>query len=97
MPETLLIEDAPKDIVNPVRERAAQNHRFVRDELLSLIESAIRPGQRFLSPSSRHDPSLKSNSSRWIQTPSCCLRSRPDRALMTPVIYGSPAAAALSW
>jgi plasmid stability protein len=42
MPVNLSIKNAPDELVELVRERAARNHRSLRGELLAIIEEAVR-------------------------------------------------------
>lgn len=42
MPVNLSIKNAPDEIVELVKERAAKNHRSLRGELLAIIEDAVR-------------------------------------------------------
>jgi plasmid stability protein len=50
MPVNLSIKNAPDDVVQRLRERAAKNHRSLQGELLAIIEDAIKPTQ-FLTAS----------------------------------------------
>jgi antitoxin FitA len=43
MPVNLSIKNAPDDIVQLLRERAARNHRSLQGELMAIIEEAARP------------------------------------------------------
>ena len=43
MPVNLSIKNAPDDVVQRLRERAARNHRSLQGELLAIIEEAVRP------------------------------------------------------
>jgi plasmid stability protein len=45
MPVNLSIKNAPDDVVQRLRERAAKNHRSLQGELLAIIEDAISPGK----------------------------------------------------
>ncbi len=50
MPVNLSIKNAPDDIVQLLRERAARNHRSLQGELMAIIEDAVRPQpDRYLS------------------------------------------------
>lgn len=50
VPINLSIKNAPDDIVERLRERAARNHRSLQGELMAIIEEAVRPGpKRYLS------------------------------------------------
>ena len=49
MPVSLSIKNAPDDVVERLRERAARNHRSLQGELLEIIEEAVRPG-KLLTP-----------------------------------------------
>ena len=40
MPVTLSIKNAPDEVVQKLRERAARNHRSLQGELLAIIEKA---------------------------------------------------------
>jgi plasmid stability protein len=42
MPVHLSIKNAPDEIVERLRERAAKNHRSLQGELLAIIEEAVR-------------------------------------------------------
>jgi len=46
MPVTLSIKNAPDDVVQRLRERAASNHRSLQGELLTIIEAAVAPPAR---------------------------------------------------
>jgi plasmid stability protein len=46
MPVTLSIKNAPDDVVQRLRERAARNHRSLQGELLSILESAVSLGRQ---------------------------------------------------
>jgi len=48
MPVNLSIKNAPDDVVQRLRERAAQHHRSLQGELLAIIEDAVRP-RKYLS------------------------------------------------
>lgn len=51
MPVNLSIKNAPDDIVQRLRERAARNHRSLQGELMAIIEEAVRPPlPRYLTP-----------------------------------------------
>jgi plasmid stability protein len=50
MPVNLSIKNAPDDLVERLRERAAKHHRSLQGELLAIIEEAVRPPAR-LTPS----------------------------------------------
>ncbi len=43
MPVNLSIKNAPDDIVERLRERAARNHRSLQGELMAIIETAVSP------------------------------------------------------
>jgi antitoxin FitA len=45
MPVNLSIKNAPDDIVQRLRERAARNHRSLQGELMAIIEDAVRPAK----------------------------------------------------
>jgi plasmid stability protein len=50
MPVNLSIKNAPDDLVQRLRERAARNHRSLQGELMAIIEEAVRPAAaRYLS------------------------------------------------
>lgn len=49
MPIHLSIKNAPDDVVERLRARAAANHRSLQGELMAIIETAVRPAER-LSP-----------------------------------------------
>jgi plasmid stability protein len=42
MPATLSIENAPDEVVERLRERAARNHRSLQGELRAILEEAVR-------------------------------------------------------
>jgi plasmid stability protein len=46
MPVTLSIKNAPDEVVQRLRERAARNHRSLQGELLSILESAVSLGRQ---------------------------------------------------
>lgn len=41
MPVNLSIKNAPDDVVQRLRERAARNHRSLQGELMAIIEAAV--------------------------------------------------------
>jgi antitoxin FitA len=43
MPVNLSIENAPDDVVERLRARAARNRRSLQGELLAIVEDAVRP------------------------------------------------------
>jgi antitoxin FitA len=43
VPVNLSIKNAPDDIVQRLRERAARNHRSLQGELMAIIEEAVKP------------------------------------------------------
>ena len=43
MTVNLSIKNAPDEIVQRLRERAARHHRSLQGELLAIIEAAVRP------------------------------------------------------
>ena len=43
MPVNLSIKNAPDDVVERLRQRAARHHRSLQGELLAIIEEAVRP------------------------------------------------------
>ena len=43
MPVNLSIKNAPDDVVERLRARAARHHRSLQGELLAIIEEAVRP------------------------------------------------------
>ena len=43
MPVNLSIKNAPEDVVQRLRERAARNHRSLQGELMAIIEEAVEP------------------------------------------------------
>jgi plasmid stability protein len=43
MPVNLSIKNAPDDVVERLRERAAWNHRSLQGELMAIIEEAVKP------------------------------------------------------
>lgn len=49
MPINLSIKNAPDEVVERLRLRAARHHRSLQGELLAIIEEAVRPEQE-LSP-----------------------------------------------
>jgi plasmid stability protein len=51
MPVNLSIKNAPDDVVQQLRERAARNHRSLQGELMAIIEDAVRPQPaQYLTP-----------------------------------------------
>jgi antitoxin FitA len=42
MPLNLSIKNAPDDVVQHLRERAARHHRSLQGELMAIIEAAVR-------------------------------------------------------
>jgi antitoxin FitA len=42
MAVNLSIKNAPDDVVQRLRERAARNHRSLQGELMAIIEDAVR-------------------------------------------------------
>jgi plasmid stability protein len=46
MPINLSIKNAPDEIVERLRERAAKHHRSLQGELLAIIEEAVRQPTR---------------------------------------------------
>jgi plasmid stability protein len=48
MPVNLSIKNAPDDVVERLRERAARNHRSLQGELMAIIEEAVKP-KRYMS------------------------------------------------
>lgn len=49
MPVNLSIKNAPDEVVERLRARAARHHRSLQGELLAIVEAAVRPAQP-LSP-----------------------------------------------
>ncbi len=49
MPVNLSIKNAPDDVVERLRARAASHHRSLQGELMAIIEAAVKPPQQ-LSP-----------------------------------------------
>lgn len=45
MPVNLSIKNAPDDVVQLLRERAARHHRSLQGELMTIIETAVREDQ----------------------------------------------------
>ena len=43
MPVNLSIKNAPENVVQRLRERAARNHRSLQGELTAIIEEAVKP------------------------------------------------------
>jgi antitoxin FitA len=43
VPVNLSIKNAPDDVVQRLRERAARNHRSLQGELMAIIEEAVKP------------------------------------------------------
>jgi plasmid stability protein len=43
VPVNLSIKNAPDDVVQRLRERAARNHRSLQGELMAIIEEAVHP------------------------------------------------------
>jgi plasmid stability protein len=50
MSVNLSIKNAPDEVVQKLRERAARNHRSLQGELLAIIEAAVRSPGRELTP-----------------------------------------------
>lgn len=50
MPVHLSVRNAPDEVVQGLRRRAARHHRSLQGELLAIIEEAVRP-EATLSPS----------------------------------------------
>jgi plasmid stability protein len=48
VPVNLSIKNAPDEIVERLRERAARNHRSLQGELMAIIEEAVKP-KRYLT------------------------------------------------
>ncbi len=46
MPVNLSIKNAPDELVQRLRERAARNHRSLQGELMAIIEEAVQPQRR---------------------------------------------------
>jgi plasmid stability protein len=46
MPINLSIKNAPDEIVERLRERAAKHHRSLQGELLAIVEEAVRQPRR---------------------------------------------------
>jgi plasmid stability protein len=46
MPVNLSIKNAPDEIVERLRARAAKHHRSLQGELLAIIEEAVSPSTR---------------------------------------------------
>jgi antitoxin FitA len=52
MAVNLSIKNAPDDVLQRLRERAARNHRSLQGELMAIIEDAVRSQPpRYLTPS----------------------------------------------
>jgi plasmid stability protein len=45
MPVNLSIKNAPDDVVQRLRARAARNHRSLQGELMAIIEEAVGPSR----------------------------------------------------
>jgi plasmid stability protein len=45
MPVNLSIKNAPDDVVERLRARAARNRRSLQGELLAIVEDAVRPAE----------------------------------------------------
>ena len=43
MATTLSIKNAPDDVVERLRQRAAKNHRSVQGELMAIVMEAVKP------------------------------------------------------
>ena len=43
MPVNLSIKNAPDDVVDRLRARAARHHRSLQGELLAIVEAAVSP------------------------------------------------------
>jgi len=46
MPINLSIKNAPDDVVQRLRQRAARNHRSLQGELLAILEQAVSEPRR---------------------------------------------------
>ena len=46
MPVTLSIKNAPDDVVQRLKDRAARHHRSLQGELMAIIEEASRSEER---------------------------------------------------
>lgn len=46
MPVTLSIKNAPDDVVQRLKDRAARHHRSLQGELMAIIEDAVRSDER---------------------------------------------------
>ena len=71
MPVNLSIKNAPDDVVQRLRERAARNHRSLQGELMAIIEEAARPTAR-LTPGEVSG----AKSASWASGP----RAKPQRS-----------------
>jgi antitoxin FitA len=49
MPVNLSIKNAPEEVVQRLKARAAQHHRSLQGELLAILEEAVQP-PRTLTP-----------------------------------------------
>ena len=49
MPVNLSIKNAPDEVVQRLRERAARNHRSLQGEPMAIIEEALQPKPRRLT------------------------------------------------
>lgn len=46
MPVNLSIKNAPDDVVQRLKARAARHHRSLQGELLAILEEAVQPPRR---------------------------------------------------
>ena len=66
MAVNLSIKNAPDDVVQRLRERAARNHRSLQGELMAIIEDAVKepqPARRF-----NIDEVLARDRKPWVST-----------------------------
>jgi plasmid stability protein len=66
MPVNLSIKNAPDDVVQRLRVRAAQHHRSLQGEVLAILEEAVKPARRRLTV----EDILAENRRRGLRTPS---------------------------
>ena len=74
MPVNLSIKNAPDEVVQRLRERAARNHRSLQGELMAIIEEAVQPKPQRLTIDE-----YRARSSQ-VSGPSLTRRSAGDRA-----------------
>ena len=77
MPVNLSIKNAPDDVVERLRQRAKRNHRSLQGELLVIVEDAVRPPLRKLTPMELLDGAR--NRGLWVEKGEAAALVRADR------------------